>query len=94
MVDVVGLGSQDDLEYAEEFVSTFGTTFTMLWDPGFESWAQLGVALQPSAMLLGRNGELLGKWLGMPGSDIAQVFPSRSTSTSIRATPTRWSAAS
>lgn len=70
----MGLGSQDDLEYAEEFVSTFGTTFTMLWDPGFESWAQLGVALQPSAMLLGRNGELLGKWLGMfPEDEVVRL---------------------
>lgn len=71
---MVGLGSQDDLAYAEEFADTFGTTFTMLWDPGFESWAQLGVSLQPSAMLLGRNGELLGKWLGMfPEDEVVRL---------------------
>jgi hypothetical protein len=74
VLDVVGLGSQDDLAYAEEFVDRFEPSFTMLWDPGFESWAQLGVSLQPSAMLLGSNGELLGKWLGMfPEDEVVRL---------------------
>jgi hypothetical protein len=66
---VVGLGTQDDLAEAEEFVRDRGTTFTMLWDPSFESWANLGVALQPSALLLDPDGQLLGRWAGEPPAE-------------------------
>jgi hypothetical protein len=66
---VVGLGAQDDLGEAEEFVRDRGTTFTMLWDPTFESWANLGVALQPSAILLDPDGRLLGRWAGEPPAE-------------------------
>ena len=52
------------MQEAEEFVATYDTTFTMLWDAGFESWANLGVSLQPSSILLGADGSLLGQWLG------------------------------
>ena len=36
-----------------------GTTFTMLWDPTFESWSQLGISGQPAGMLLDANGTIL-----------------------------------
>jgi hypothetical protein len=68
-VKVVGLGTQDDLAQAEEFVATYGTTFTMLWDPTFESWANLGVALQPSVLIVAPDGLVLGRWAGMPSED-------------------------
>lgn len=62
---MVGLGSQDTFDEAQEFVGRFGTTFEMLWDPTFESWAALGVSLQPSSLLLSPDGSLLGRWLGL-----------------------------
>ncbi len=40
----MGLGTQDDLELARDFVAKGGITFTMLWDESFESWQALGVA--------------------------------------------------
>jgi len=49
---------------ANEFADTFDITHTLLWDQSFQSWAQLGVSLQPSAKLYGADGELLAEWLG------------------------------
>lgn len=61
---VVGLGTQDSLEEAEEFVADNELTIRMLWDATYQSWAELGVSLQPSAMLLSPDGQLVEKWLG------------------------------
>jgi hypothetical protein len=41
----------------------------MLWDPTFESWANFGVSLQPSVLLLAPDGAMLGRWAGMPSDD-------------------------
>ncbi len=41
-----------------------GTTFTMLWDPTFDSWRQLGVTGQPAGMLLNPHGQILTSWRG------------------------------
>lgn len=59
------MGTQDDLAYANEFADEFGITHTLLWDESFQSWAELGVSLQPSAKLYAANGELLGEWFGL-----------------------------
>ncbi|MEX2586699.1 MAG: TlpA disulfide reductase family protein [Actinomycetota bacterium] len=64
VVTVVGLGTQDSFEEAQGFVSQTGTTFTMLWDPSFESWRALGILGQPAAILLDRQGRQLGDWFG------------------------------
>ncbi len=60
----MGLGTQDDLDLAKDFVDSFDLTHQMLWDESFQSWAQLGVSLQPSAKLYSADGELLKEWLG------------------------------
>ncbi len=55
---VVGLGTQDDLTLAREFVESTGiSSFQMLWDESFDSWAQLGVASQPAWALFTASGE-------------------------------------
>lgn len=61
---VIGLGTQDNLSMANDFVEEFGLTHTMLWDESFQSWAELGVSLQPSAKLYAADGTLLREWLG------------------------------
>ena len=61
---VIGLGAQDDLESARDFVADGGITFTMLWDESFESWIQLGVRGQPMAILFDADGTPLGTWSG------------------------------
>lgn len=64
-VTVVGIGTQDDLALAEDFVSTYGvSTPQMLWDPGFESWQALEITGQPTWVLLSPGGEEIGRWQG------------------------------
>ena len=61
---MIGVGTQDDLDYAEDFVQSTGTTFTMLWDPTFQSWNQLGITGQPAWMLLNRYGQIIDQGRG------------------------------
>lgn len=61
---MIGLGTQDTLEEAREFVDDRGTTFTMLWDESFDSWIELGVSSQPTAVLLTPDGTIIGGWVG------------------------------
>lgn len=49
---------------ANEFADQFDITHTLLWDQSFQSWAELGVSLQPSAKLYDTDGTLLAEWLG------------------------------
>jgi peroxiredoxin len=62
---VVGVGTQDTFEEAQAFVARHKTTFRMLWDPTAESWRALGIAGQPAAMLLDRNGAKVKVWFGV-----------------------------
>jgi hypothetical protein len=65
-VRVIGLGTQDDGEYAVDFVESREVfSFPMYWDDTFESWVAFGVASQPAATLLSPSGEPLGAWRGM-----------------------------
>jgi peroxiredoxin len=69
-IQVVGLGTQDTLEEAREFVADRGTTFTMLWDESFESWLELGVTSQPTAVLLTPDGTIMTGWVGRFPEDV------------------------
>ena len=65
MVKVVGLGAQDSFEEAQEFVERRGTrSFSMLWDPTFDSWRPLGITATPTAILFDGAGSPLKRWLG------------------------------
>lgn len=61
---MVGLGTQDDLRAAREFVAKGGITFPMLWHGSFDSWRQLRVAGQPAAVLVSADGRELARWTG------------------------------
>jgi hypothetical protein len=42
----VGVGAQDDFEYALGFLADTGvTTPDMLWDPSFVTWSTFGVRI-------------------------------------------------
>ncbi|MCB0994642.1 MAG: hypothetical protein KDB21_06110 [Acidimicrobiales bacterium] len=61
----MGLGTQDSLDDAFAFVDNYGTSsFPMLWDPTFDSWAALGITGQPAGMLFDREGALVARWSG------------------------------
>lgn len=61
---MVGLGSRDSFDDAQEFVRRYRLSFPMLWDRGFESWAGLGIASQPAAILFSRDGTVIKRWAG------------------------------
>lgn len=65
-VRVVGMGTQDGLELAEDFVARHGTeTPLMTWDETFETWAYYEVRGQPTAILVDPDGNQLGRWHGL-----------------------------
>lgn len=62
-VRVVGMGTQDGFELAEDFVARNGTTTPLMtWDETFATWEHYGVRGQPWLILLDRLGEPLGAW--------------------------------
>ncbi|MEZ5375396.1 MAG: hypothetical protein R2733_02725 [Acidimicrobiales bacterium] len=62
----MGLGTQDDLDYALDFVASTGTsTFPMYWeDGGFDGWAFYGVRSQPAGVLVDADGNVIESWSG------------------------------
>ncbi len=61
----MGLGTQDSLGEAGDFVEQNGTqSFTMLWDESFETWQEIGITSQPSAVLLAADGTPITGWIG------------------------------
>lgn len=75
---VVGLGTQDDLVLAREFVEGTGiSSFQMLWDESFDSWAQLGVASQPAWALFTASGEMVeGSYGGIDTVGVLETIAS------------------
>ncbi len=45
-------------------MTTYGTTFPMLWDESGMSWRRFEVPSQPAAVLVGADGEWIGRWAG------------------------------
>ena len=72
---MVGLGTQDSLSDAEDFVENFGTaSFTMLWDESFETWIEIGITSQPSAVLLAADGTPITGWIGpFPDDEVLRL---------------------
>lgn len=71
---VVGLGSQDSLGDAKQFVSRHDVTFTMLWDASRRSWRELKIPSQPAAILLAPDGREIRRWLGVfPEDEVARL---------------------
>jgi hypothetical protein len=71
---VIGLGTQDDLRLARDFVAKGRITFPMLWDKSSDSWRQLGIRSQPSAVLVAADGRELGRWQGRIDSRKAEIL--------------------
>ncbi len=65
-IDVIGMGAQDSLGQALDFVDDHDTrSFTMIWDGSFQSWQQFDVFSQPQAILLAPDGTIIDGWSGM-----------------------------
>ena len=71
---MVGLGTQDDLALAEDFVERNGmTTPLMTWDETFETWLYYDVRSQPTIILVDKDGMPLGGWHGLSDELVALV---------------------
>lgn len=68
---VVGLGAQDSLGQAEDFVEEHGMkTPRMLYDASFDSWEHFGVNGQPAAILFDPDGAAREGWFGPFDEDV------------------------
>lgn len=71
---MIGLGAQDSLGYAEDFIAGTGTgggEITMVWDPSFDSWRAFGIRSQPYWILFDAAGNQV---TSRPGAvDLAAV---------------------
>ena len=66
----MGLGTQDSLEDAADFVNGTGTSsLFMTWDASFETWSYYGVSSQPNAILVTATGEPIASWAGRLSTD-------------------------
>lgn len=71
-VSLVGIGTRDDLEYAEEFLATTGVqNFPLLWEGTGRSWVDNAVAAQPYMILFDASGEEVQRWPG--GASVTQI---------------------
>lgn len=73
---VVGIGTQDDLDYARSFLEDTGvTTPLMLWDESFESWRAIGITAQPTWILVRGDGSFIDGWIGaLPEDRILELL--------------------
>lgn len=56
---VLGLGAQDNLEVANQFVANTNlgdSDITLVWDASFDSWRQFGIRSQPYWILYDDQG--------------------------------------
>lgn len=63
-IQVIGLGAQDDFEYARDFIDSTGVvTPTMIWDPSLSTWRSFGVRANSQMMVvtpdLGAGSDLI-----------------------------------
>jgi hypothetical protein len=73
-VRVIGLGTQDGLTRANDFVEKHDTTFEMLWDESFISWQTIGVSSQPTAVMLQPDGTPITGWIGsFPEDEVLEL---------------------
>lgn len=56
---VLGLGAQDSLDFANQFVARGNLAdsgITLVWDPSFDSWREFGIRSQPYWILYDARG--------------------------------------
>lgn len=69
---MIGLGAQDDLALARDFVAKTGIrSFSMVWDASFTTWRHYGIQVNSETWLLDKFGRRVGqKRFGLDESKI------------------------
>lgn len=71
----MGIGAKDDYAFAEHFVDSTGTTFTMLWSDSIEPWRHFGVTSNSSIVVLDASGNVADDGPGRFNADtLAERF--------------------
>lgn len=72
----MGLGTQDDLGSARDFLADVGVTHRLVWDASGRSWQQLGIQIQPASVLVRADGTVIKRWnSGIPFDQILAALP-------------------
>lgn len=56
-IKIVGIGGLDSLALAEDFRSSTGANFQLLWDGEFDIWSHYGVSSQHTVLVFNAAGE-------------------------------------
>ncbi len=76
-VRVVGMGTQDDLGLAEDFLDRHNPdSVLMTWDESFATWDYYEVRGQPTTILVDPSGRPLGQWVGLD-NEIVSILDSQ-----------------
>lgn len=67
---MIGLGTQDDFDFAKRFAAQHDLTIPMVWDEGFDSWRFYDILGQPAYVLVNAEGQVVAKDFGMWPDDI------------------------
>ena len=73
---VLGLGAQDGLDFATEFVEELDlaeSEITLVWDPSFDSWRNFGIRAQPYWILYDAQGNEVASRPGSVDLDAVQA---------------------
>lgn len=60
----MGLGTQDDMDAARDFLDDTGVDHQLVWDESGRSWRHFEVTSQPAAVLVAPNGEVIARYRG------------------------------
>ena len=77
-VDVIGLGAHGGLDDARDFQADVKVDppLRMLFDETGDSWSDLGVSVQPAAILFDASGKELKRWFGpLDTGEMADALP-------------------
>lgn len=62
-IQILGLGAQDDLDQAVDFLSDTSTqNLEMVWDKSGKSWVHFKVTNQPTVLVIDADGKVSKKW--------------------------------
>ena len=72
-VTFIGMGAQDSLAFAEDFIANTNTggidNLTMIWDESFDTWSHYNVRSQPTLIIVDADGNFVEGWNGLAPFD-------------------------
>ncbi|MCC5951280.1 MAG: redoxin domain-containing protein [Acidimicrobiia bacterium] len=73
-VEVVGLGTRNDPDYAERFAEDVGVSFPLVWEDNGASWRHFGVRSQPVVIMVAPDGSWVDRTNGLASVEELQAM--------------------